>query len=236
MALRIAPSGLFRPILAGATFRDRLVASVGAMIGLSVTALLSRAMPATGEGLPVLLAPIGASAVLLFAVPASPLAQPWPIFGGNIVSAVVGLLVGHWVGYGPVAIGVAVGAAILTMSLLRCLHPPGGALAMTAVIGGPAIWAAGASFAFGHVAANSAAVIAVGWAFHRLSGHSYPHRPASGAQVAAAGRLHRDDIRRALAESGEAFDVAASDLELLLTRAEHYAEARRQAPAAAEAP
>ncbi len=76
----------FSPILAGATLRDRLFACIGGVIGIALTSLVS-AMALHGSGLlPLLVAPIGASAVLVFAVPASPLAQPWSVVGGNVVS------------------------------------------------------------------------------------------------------------------------------------------------------
>ncbi|MEG8058719.1 HPP family protein [Sphingomonas sp. 22L2VL55-3] len=82
-----------------------------------------------GSGpLPLLVAPIGASAVLIFAVPASPLAQPWSVVGGNIISALVGVTAARFVPIPYLAAGVAVGGAILVMSLLRCLHPPAGLL------------------------------------------------------------------------------------------------------------
>ena len=71
---------------------------------------------------------MGASAVLLFAVPSSPLAQPWSILGGNVVSAVTGVLIFKIFGHSALALGVAVACAILAMSLLRCLHPHGGAV------------------------------------------------------------------------------------------------------------
>src|SRR5690606_419609 len=102
--------------------------------------------------LPLIVAPIGASAVLLFAVPASPLAQPWSIVGGNTISALVGVTVVTFVKEPVLAIGLAVSLAILAMSLTRSLHPPGGAAALTAVIGGLAVSRAGFWFPFVPVA------------------------------------------------------------------------------------
>ena len=127
--------------------------------------------------LPLLVAPISASAVLVFAVPASPLAQPWSVVGGNVVSALVGVTAARFVPSPYLVVGVAVGGAILAMSLLRCLHPPGGAAALTAVIGGPAVLGAGYAFPFVPVGIYSLILILTGIAFHRASGHSYPHRP-----------------------------------------------------------
>lgn len=221
------PFRLFVPILAGATLRDRVVASMGAAVGLAGVAAVCARLPLGSDGLPALLAPLGASAVLLFAVPASPLAQPWSIFGGSVISGLVGVAAAATLGHGPLAVGVAVGGAILAMSLLRCLHPPGGAMAMSAVIGGPAVWAAGVAFPLVHVTTNAALVIVAGWLFHRVSGHAYPHRAV--APRLAPRTLHRDDIRHALADAGETFDVSEADLEMLLTRAEQHAARRAEA-------
>ena len=171
----------------------------------------------------LLAAPLGASAVLLFAVPSSPLAQPWPIVGGNVVSALVGVVVAQLLGHGALAVGVAVGAAILAMSALRCLHPPGGGTVLLPVLA-PAVLAQGYGFALLPVGLNAIALTAIGIAFHRVSGHSYPHRPM---KIPDRPRLLMEDVDAALAESGETFDVSREDLEALLDRAERHAAARR---------
>lgn len=216
---------LFVPKLAGAQFPDRLIACLGALVGIGLTAFLCAFVPFRPVSLPMIVAPMGASAVLLFGVPASPMAQPWAVLGGNVLSAVVGVAVALALGHGWIAAGVAVSAAILAMSLARCLHPPGGAAALTAVIGGPAVATAG----FGLpvlIAINAVALLALGWLFHRFSGHSYPHRPAAPMPPVVAG-LHRTDIDRALEEMGESFDIAEADLDALLQRAEAHALKRQ---------
>ncbi|RDE06473.1 HPP family protein [Sphingomonas aracearum] len=212
----------FALLLPGARWSDRLVACLGALLCLAATAALCRLVPLASADLPFLVAPLGASAVLVFAVPASPLAQPWSVVGGNTLSALVGVAVARIVPDAALAAGVAVGAAILVMSLLRCLHPPGGAAALTAVIGGPAIHAAGFAFAFWPVAVNSVLLVLLGIAFHRISGHSYPHRlaPAPGPRFAPS------DIDAALAEMHESFDISREDLDALLARAEAHAARR----------
>ena len=82
---------IFVPNLAGATLRDRLFACLGALIGIGVTGAICSLLYGANPHLPLLVAPMGASAVLLFAVPSSPLAQPWSILGGNTISALVGV-------------------------------------------------------------------------------------------------------------------------------------------------
>lgn len=214
----------FVPRLAGARQGDRLIACIGALAGISATALLCLWLIPSGAEVPLLMAPLGASAVLLFAVPASPLAQPWAVLGGNVVSALVGVAAARWLPGLPLAAGVAVGGAILAMSALRCLHPPGGAVALTAVIGGPAVAAMGFGFALMPVALNSVVLVGLGWAFHRFSGHSYPHRVETTA--AGTAMIGAEDIDHALAEMGEAFDVAREDLDHLFAHAEAHARRR----------
>jgi CBS domain-containing membrane protein len=197
-----------------------------------LTALLCAYLPPLALGLPAIIAPLGASAVLVFAVPSSPLAQPWRVIGGNTVSTLVGITTFQAFPETTYAAGLAVGFAILIMSVLRCLHPPGGAAALTAVLAGPEIQAAGYSFAFVPVAANSIALVLLAMAFHRLTGHSYPHRPAVGATEATSERaavgFHSEDFDQALADVHEAFDISREDLELLLSRVEHHARERRR--------
>ena len=114
----------FVPILAGATLRDRLFACIGGMIGVALTSIVSAMAMHGSAPLPLLVAPIGASAVLVFAVPSSPSAQPWSVVGGNVVSALIGVTAARFEPTPYLAVGVAVGGAILAMSLLRCLRPP----------------------------------------------------------------------------------------------------------------
>lgn len=217
---------IFQPILAGATIRDRVVACLGALIGIAVTGLVSRALlPGQAAAGMILTASMGASAVLLFVVPASPLAQPWPIIGGNTISAAVGVAAALLIKDPIVAGAVAVAAAIAAMSLARCLHPPGGGAALVAVLGGPVIAGAGYSFVLSPVLLDAVLLTATGLLFHRFSGHAYPHRTAVAAQPAAL-ELSDADVDAALAEFGEALDVSRDDLRLIAQTAASRAFAR----------
>ena len=221
---------------AGMVWRDRMVAGLGAVGGIVLVMLAGHWLAPlfslwTGDSIPPIIAPIGASAVLVFAVPASPLAQPWPVIGGNGLSALVGTAVAMAMPDPALAAGLAVGLAIVVMSLARCLHPPGGGTALLATVGGKA--AAAASFAFAPtiVLANALVLVAAGWLWHRWSGRSYPHRPvvvptAVPMPPAIEALLHRDDIDKALADMGESFDISIEDLDMLLHRAEAHAAER----------
>jgi CBS-domain-containing membrane protein len=88
----------FLPASLGVSGSERLRGCCGALTGLLLTGLLCGEILGAEAASPMLIAPMGASAVLLFAVPASPLAQPWSIMGGNVVSALVGVTCARWIG------------------------------------------------------------------------------------------------------------------------------------------
>lgn len=209
--------------LAGANWRERALAALGAALGIGLAGWVA-ALSVGAHSALLLAAPIGASAVLVFAVPSSPLAQPWPVIGGCVISTLVGFAVATLLGHGAIAAGVAVGLSILTMSFLRCLHPPGGACALLGVLGS-AVLDQGAGFALVPMGLNALLLVAAGIAFHRFSGHSYPHRPVPAP---AHPRILPEDIDAALEAAHESFDVSREDLAALLEAAERHAIARRQ--------
>jgi len=230
---RHAPIGRmlnWRPtlILAGASFRDRFIACLGALLGISAVAGLSALLGAPIDVTAMIVAPMGASAVLLFAIPASPLSQPWPVIGGNIVSALAGIVAFRLTSDIWIAAGLGVSLAMLSMSLLRCLHPPGGGTALLAVVGGSAVHDAGLGFAFWPVALNAILLVATGLIFHQLSGHSYPHKAeVVPVEPGMRSRIHPEDIDSALAELGETLDINRDDLEVVLQLAERHAQRRQ---------
>lgn len=214
---------MFRLVMAGAQWRDRIGGAVGGALGIALTAWASALLGQDRASALLLAAPIGASAVLVFAVPSSPLAQPWRVIGGNVISAAVGVVVARWLGHGALAAGVAVGLAILAMSVTRSLHPPGGGTVLLPVLA-PAILAQGYGYALLPIGLNAVLLAGCGLLVHRFTGHSYPHRVRA---VPPAPGLLPEDIDAALAEAGEAFDVSREDLLALLARAEWHAARRR---------
>lgn len=223
-----------RPNLVPVSLRERLRVALGVFLGLAVTTGIGLTVMGFGPELPLMMAPAGASAVLLFAAPASPLAQPWSILGGNVLAALVGIACAQAIGEVALAAPLAVAISVVLMLTLRCLHPPGGAVALTAVIGGPAITGLGYGFALWPVAANSLALLIVAIAFHRLTGRAYPI-PAPGAaapqKAGAPGApglgVTVADLEAAIRERDEVISVDPGDLEQMLHRAEALAFARR---------
>lgn len=225
------PSNVSRP--------EQLRAAAGALCGLLITALFAHYLLArTGTSI-FMIAPMGASAVLLFAVPASPLAQPWSVFGGNVISGLVGVACVRWLGDSlplPLLGGLAAGLAIAAMFVMRCLHPPGGAVALTTVLGGPAVHAAGFEFVLLTVAIDTALLVAMAMVYNNLTGRRYPHVQQS-APVNAHGTtddaptvrlgFKTEDLDAVLKQYNQVLDISRDDLASLFMQTEQRAYQRR---------
>ena len=112
---------------------------LGSFLGVAAVALLHAGLFEPRD-LSLLIGSFGASAVLLYGAVRSPLAQPRNLIGGHVLSAIVGVSAQLWLGGTPwLAAAVAVSVAIAIMHLTRTLHPPGGATALIAVIGGDSV-------------------------------------------------------------------------------------------------
>jgi CBS domain-containing membrane protein len=210
------------------TLAGQARSALGALLALLATALLTRtAVGGTfAATLPYLVAPMAASSVLLFCLPAAPLAQPWPVIGGNVVSALVGVACVP-LGDPLVTAPLAGGLAIAAMAVLRCLHPPGGAVAVTAVLGGAAVHKAGLWFALAPVGLNSVLMVLGAVLWNNLTGHRYPHvQPAVRPPEQKAG-FAREDLDAALERYGETLDVSRDDLASILADTEQRAAERR---------
>lgn len=213
------------PLLAGATWRERGLGALGALIGISLSGYLATLTVGDPKAALLLAAPIGASAVLVFAIPSSPLGQPWPVIGGNILSVLAGAISVQFLGVNALAAGVAVSTAILLMTLCRCLHPPGGGSALLPLVGGEAVFSHGYSYALIPVGLNAALLVVAGLLYHRMVGNSYPHKAVAPP---AKSKVVSEDIDAALEEMGASFDISREDLEALLGIAERHAAERRR--------
>ncbi len=218
----------FRPAPVSTDWRERLRVAVGATLGILLTALVCRAWGPATAGWPWLIAPMGASAVLVFAVPSSPLAQPWAVVGGNTVSALVGIVCVHAIGQPEWAAALAVGLAIGLMFALRCLHPPGGASALLVALNG----VLDPQFALVPVLANSVLLVAVGMAYNSATGRAYPHRqhPASPSRASDDEAKAVDaDLDAVLARYNQVLDISRDDIKALLQDTQLHAYQRKLA-------
>jgi CBS domain-containing membrane protein len=226
--------GALRPGPVGYRPRDVARGGLGALLGIALAGLSASAIPGGPTGLPWIVAPMGATAVLLFAAPASPLAQPWPVLVGNTVSTLVGVAAGKLFDDVTLAAAVAVGVAIPLMMVLRCVHPPGGACALFAAVGTSAVADHGWAFALWPVGVDTVVLLAVAALVNNLTGRPYPHvpeppAPPVGTDAPPTSRvgLQPEDVRAAMDRLDAGLDVMPGDVLALVRDAEAHALDRR---------
>ncbi|MBZ0071160.1 MAG: HPP family protein [Gammaproteobacteria bacterium] len=145
--------------------RQTFLAGLGGMLAISALTLLT-----SSAGVPVLMAPFGASCFLVFAVPESPFAQPRNVIGGHLVSTAVGLLLLTFAGTEGWVMGLAVGLSITAMLLTRTGHPPAGADPLVVLLAQP-----GWTFLATPVLLGAGVVVGVALLFNNLrAGPGYP--------------------------------------------------------------
>lgn len=113
---------------------ERWRAALGALLGLAISGYLTHALPISHHWL---IAPVGASAVILYGLSHSPLAQPWSVIGSYLVATLAAMASSTFITSPQIAAAVAVAASIWLMARLNCMHPPGGALALMLVLDAP---------------------------------------------------------------------------------------------------
>ena len=215
---------------------ERAISIAGGVIAIYLLIWLERGI--LGEtGAAMLVASMGASAVLLFAVPHGALSQPWPVVAGHVVSALIGVTCAKFVADAMLAAALAVGLAIGAMHYLRAIHPPGGATALTAVIGGPAVSALGYGFVVTPVLMNASVMVALAVALNALfAWRRYPaawghSRPTQDVRELDARGLTHADFTTALSRIGTFIDISEQDYLQLHDLMLEAATKRRPKPA-----
>jgi CBS-domain-containing membrane protein len=158
----------FAPVAAptaAKAWSNAIVSGLGGFVVIFLLALLTADFHTL-----LLIAPFGASCVLVFALPQSPLAQPRNVIGGHLVSTTVGLVTFTLLGSQPLSFGIAVGVAIAAMELTGTLHPPAGADPIVVLLA-KASW----TFLLSPVLTGAIAIVALGFVYHRaISRRRYP--------------------------------------------------------------
>jgi len=139
---------------------EKFISAIGSLLGILAIITITRYF-VSSDGAALLVASMGASSVLLFIVPQSPFSQPWPLLAGHLVPAAIGVTCAILIWDLLIASAVTVSVTILVMQYLRCTHPPGGATALTAVIGGSEIHNLGYQFLITPVAINVMVILAM---------------------------------------------------------------------------
>ncbi|MDR6264525.1 HPP family protein [Roseobacter sp. N2S] len=228
------------PAISAIPVGESLRAGIGALIGLGAAGLLVLTFADPQHGL-ILIAPFGASAVLLFGVPNSPLAQPWAALVGNTVSAVVGVTVSLLVPDPTLSVALAVALSMVAMMLTRAVHPPGGAVAMTAALNPALVQDMGYHFALLPVAAGTALLVLAAVIYAQLTGRHYPFRHfddenTSGTTDAPAMErlgLSEDDLNDILQRYRQSLNLGVEDLARLIGAAQLQAASHRRGPISA---
>lgn len=226
---------LFIPRPDTVSLKEKLISGLAGMVAILLIMAISAYSLAPAD-LPWVVASMGASAVLLFAVPHGPLSQPWNLAGGHLISAFIGITIAQFIPETITASALAVGLAISVMYITRCLHPPGGATALTAVVGGPSIQALGYQYMVTPILLN--VVVMLAWALlinNLIHNRRYPESlkqtTASVRQRRTAPKSALDiapgDLEYAMREMGEYVDVSVSDLRALIELTASHAAGRK---------
>ena len=199
--------------------QEKLRMLAGTALGMLFVGVLSRYL---GKGIdPWLVAPIGASAVLVFGVPSSPLAQPWAVVGGNTLSALIGTAIALVLPDNlAMAAALAVALAIAVMLWGRCLHPPGGAAALLVVLAHKPSF----DIVLFPFLLNSVLLVVAGLVYNNLTARPYPHHSKTDRDdTHANNRFTQSDLNAALEHYQQIIDVDPADLAQLLQYAESAA-------------
>lgn len=158
-----------------ASQREVVTSAIGGSVGILCVFYISTSFVGS-ENACYIIPSMGASAVLIFAVPNSPLGQPWNVFGGHILSAIIGVMCALLIPIEGLAAAASVGLAIALMHYARCMHPPGGATALAAVIGGTQIHSMGFQFVVTPVLINTVTILLLPYLFASVfKWNRYPH-------------------------------------------------------------
>ena len=230
------------PAVARVSGVEAFRAGLGALIGLGLTGLFVLSPTVDLELGLYLVAPFGATSVLLFAVPNSPLAQPWSAIVGNTIAALVGVAVCLWVDDPALRVGLAVGLAVTATMLCRAVHPPAGAVAMTAALSPDAIAHLGFWFAIAPIGVGTVALVLVATIYARLTGRRYPFRQFDDPSQHGTGDrnpterlgLSEEELTNILERYSQSFNLGVEDLARLIGAAEMQAAAHHSVPVTAQ--
>jgi CBS-domain-containing membrane protein len=198
--------------------REHWISAAGGLSGVMVVLWVGQFWVGGHTGM-LAIASMGSTAVLLFAAPHGAMSQPWPVFGGHLVSALIGVTCVRWLGDDTMlTASLAVALAIAAMYSLRCLHPPGGATAMYAVLGGETVHALGYGYLFSPVLLNVIVLLVVAVAFnYPFAWRRYPQawhrRSQSVAETAEKSMIPHSSLVYALSQIDTFVDVSEEDLQ-----------------------
>jgi len=198
-------------------YREKLISTVGGFLGIFGIFMSSQWL--LDPEVAVYIVPsMGASAVLLFASPHVPFAQPWNVIGGHAISAVIGVACWQWIPDFTVAASASVGLAIGAMYFARCIHPPGGATALAAVIGSEKLHHLGYTYECAPILLNAVTILLVAVAFNgsfkwrRYPAHLHFKAKTAAAKIEQYEPINHEDFVYALSHIDTFVDITEEDL------------------------
>ena len=225
-----------------ASHMEKLLSALGAFLGVLGVLVISHGILGPQGSVPIVTS-MGASAVLLFAAPHSPFSQPWPVLGGHMLSAAIGITSALLIPDTLVAAAVAVALAIAAMYYLRCLHPPGGATALAVVMGGEVVRSLGYAYLVTPLLLNVLTLLTVAMIFNApFPRRRYPFWLARPGQTADTSEpkntplIAYEDLVYALSRIDSFIDVTEEDLLRIYQLANAHAHPSSAAGAAAGGP
>ncbi len=216
--------------------REKIYASLASFVAILLLVILVHYFSVGISFRLLVLASMGASAFLLFVVPHSPMSQPWPVIGGHLFAAAIGVVCARWIQSPALATATAVALSIFAMHWLHCLHPPSAATAMIAVLGGPEVHVIGWQFCYEMVAINVGIMVLLSIVINNLlPGRRYPllhsHHPHHAEFIKVNhtpyAELKEEDFKWALVQMDGVIDVSAEDLVDLYEFAVEHAQSRK---------
>ncbi len=211
-----------------APLSEKIRSGLAGGIAIFLLALAVHYLPLQAYPL-VMLGSMAASAVLLYAVPHSPLAQPWNLVGGHFVSALAGWMCALLIHDPLIAAGISVGLAIFLMHYLNCLHPPGAATALTIILSGVHFQEMGWKWVALVVIINTGILLLLALGINRLiPGRHYPMQtliptPPRSSPIIS---VEQPDLEWALEQMKEVIDVSEEDLAAIYKLAQEHAQQR----------
>lgn len=223
----------FKPHVAPISITEKIRSALAAGIAMLLLGLALKFLPHFNYPM-LMLASMAASAVLLFAAPHSPMAQPWPLFGGHLVSVLAGWTCIQLIADPLLAAGCAVCLAVFLMHYLHCLHPPGGATALTLVLSSAQFHPMGGLWVAYIAAMNAGISLVLALLINNLiPGRHYPmpmhsHTQPVADPAATPVIMEERDIAWAASQIDSFVDISEEDLAMIYQLASQHAQRRYQ--------
>ena len=201
--------------------------AIGGIVGGGFVAFIAKFASEYTEINEWAMASLGASALLVFVLPSSPMAQPKAVIGGNIVSALVGVTCAILIPDPRLGMPIAIGVSILGMLFFKCLHAPAAATALSAILGHIVTY----RFALFPVLMDSLLLVLAGIFYNRITGKQYPHTEKSPGNISSKSPSaetmslieDKNAIAQVLAKYKEFIDINPGDLANIIRDVELHA-------------